>query len=405
MKKHLGTIVIVAALAAVSGFPASAESEVTRNDKDFLIRWNLFEGTKAKDAERSEVVLSAGPKIPTVRQLSDAAKEPVRDLSGIRRELASIYQLENVNTLISDEWAWSRKNEKALNALLLQGEVMPITFTPRRVSGDRVNLRVQISRVPNLNAATPKATANIVDMEFLAKYNESMVLGFESGDRSYFLAFEVVRADAPESESGAGKIINEIEFLPAARPLVQTPPAYPPACKDAGIGGTVVLRIDAGADGTIANAEILKSVHPDLDRAAREAVLGWKYEPVLKDGKPVPVSFSLSISFNPDRKSDRKEAIETEAPLLRPVTAPPLPIPAAPAKSPDPKLAGILDKAAAYCDKLRGASLDFVCREQVKEWATERKTLGSASVKRNDLVYDYQLVKDKDAITERRTLL
>jgi hypothetical protein len=71
----------------------------------------------------------------------------------------------------------------------------------------------------------------------------------------------------------------------------------------------------------------------------------------------------------------------------------------------DPRLVAVLDGAAAYCKKLKNASLHFVCREQVEEWAFLGSVDGIPERIKTDLLYDYQLVKDKGAVSERRTLL
>lgn len=400
MRKLLGTIAFAAALAAASGVSVFAGPPAAPADKTFLIRWNLFEGMKSKDAPASQVVLSTSAKVPSFLQLSEAAKSPAKDIAAIQRELVSIFQLESVKPVISNEWAWSRKNEKALNTLLLQEAVLPIAFTMQKRPGNMVSVRVQVAPPKPVSGLALVSRFDLVDMEFLAKYNESVVLGFTALDRSYFLAFEVLKSDAPESDPGLGSIVDEITFLPASRAISQTLPIYPPAWKAAGVGGTVILRVDLDAAGTVTRSEVLKGVHPDLDRTAREAVLGWKYEPVLKDGKPVPVSFAVSLSFNPDPLPARPEIPKEQEPQT--------PTPAKPssAEAFNPRLAEILEKTADYCDKLKRASLDFICREQIKEWVLAGKTwTGEKHLNRFELLYEYQLVKSKDDITERRTLL
>jgi hypothetical protein len=90
------------------------------------------------------------------------------------------------------------------------------------------------------------------------------------------------------------------------------------------------------------------------------------------------------------------------------------------------ELRRILDLGAAYCDKLNGAVLNFVCRERIQENVAEVNprqgvvaiaasggtyTVRSMPVlfgrdKRQKLVYDYQLIHDRDGrLTETRTLL
>jgi hypothetical protein len=62
-------------------------------------------------------------------------------------------------------------------------------------------------------------------------------------------------------------------------------------------------------------------------------------------------------------------------------------------------LAAILKKSAAYCQRLEGAALDFVCQEEVKELSTRF----TPSV---DLyLYDYQFVRKGKETKEQRRLL
>ncbi len=62
----------------------------------------------------------------------------------------------------------------------------------------------------------------------------------------------------------------------------------------------------------------------------------------------------------------------------------------------------ILDRGAAYCDKLNGAVLYFVCRERIEETIAE--LFGHET--RFNLEYDYQLIRDRNSrLKETRTLL
>ena len=92
-----------------------------------------------------------------------------------------------------------------------------------------------------------------------------------------------------------------------------------------------------------------------------------------------------------------------------------------------PDLAGLLEKAAAYCARLENAALDFVCRERITEtvdpsldvaakpgprvsswnWQTNGATMVIARTRKakRTLEYDYQCVRSEGAIEEKRTLL
>jgi len=80
-------------------------------------------------------------------------------------------------------------------------------------------------------------------------------------------------------------------------PIRRITPVYPEKCKKEGIEGTVVLEIKIDEAGNVMDVQVLKSVHPDIDKAAIEAIKKWKYKPVLKDGKPAPVVFAVTINF------------------------------------------------------------------------------------------------------------
>ena len=70
-------------------------------------------------------------------------------------------------------------------------------------------------------------------------------------------------------------------------------PTYPSEAQKAGVQGVVILETQLASDGTVAQAEILRSI-PMLDRAALTAVLGWKFTaPGLPLRMTVTVNFTL----------------------------------------------------------------------------------------------------------------
>lgn len=70
----------------------------------------------------------------------------------------------------------------------------------------------------------------------------------------------------------------------------------PGAARQAGVFGMVILEIIIGADGTVQNAKVLRSI-PMLDQAAIDAVKQWVYEPTLLNGAPVPVIMTATVNF------------------------------------------------------------------------------------------------------------
>jgi periplasmic protein TonB len=82
----------------------------------------------------------------------------------------------------------------------------------------------------------------------------------------------------------------------AALLLVQTPPVYPIAARQARIQGIVKLMAIIGTDGKIKNLTII-SGHPLLVQAALNAVRHWVYRATVLDGVPVEVNTDIEVRF------------------------------------------------------------------------------------------------------------
>ena len=87
------------------------------------------------------------------------------------------------------------------------------------------------------------------------------------------------------------------------RPVAQAQPEYPAAAFRAGEEGTVIVRADVDANGNATNVEIAKrSGSRDLDRAARDAVRKWRFEPAMKNGKAVAATVQVPVEFKLERQ-------------------------------------------------------------------------------------------------------
>ncbi len=82
-------------------------------------------------------------------------------------------------------------------------------------------------------------------------------------------------------------------------------PVYPPEAKEAGIEGSVTLEATTNKQGRVENVKVLKSV-PELDQAAIDAVKQWVYEPMVIDGKPHGITFTVTCRFSLDDKNSGK---------------------------------------------------------------------------------------------------
>lgn len=89
-----------------------------------------------------------------------------------------------------------------------------------------------------------------------------------------------------------------IQIARELTPLVRIPPEYPMSARSKRTEGYVILRFTVTETGSVADPEVLRSDPPGVfDRAAKRAVLRWKYQPQIVDGKPASVVSFTRINF------------------------------------------------------------------------------------------------------------
>jgi TonB family protein len=71
---------------------------------------------------------------------------------------------------------------------------------------------------------------------------------------------------------------------------------YPAEALDQKIEGVVTVFFAVSVAGDVSGTQVFKA-DPLLAKAAKDAVGNWKFEPVLKDGKPIVVSSKASFHF------------------------------------------------------------------------------------------------------------
>jgi len=83
----------------------------------------------------------------------------------------------------------------------------------------------------------------------------------------------------------------------APRPLFTPDPEYSEEARKAKYQGTCVLWLIVGPDGKPRDIKVSRTLGLGLDEKAIEAVRQWKFEPAMKDGKPVAVQINVEVSF------------------------------------------------------------------------------------------------------------
>ena len=83
------------------------------------------------------------------------------------------------------------------------------------------------------------------------------------------------------------------------RVVWQVAPGYPIEAMRAGVHGTVRLEAIVGANGSVQDVRVVKSLDRNygLDAEAVRAAKTWRFEAGLKDGSPVPVALTIEMTF------------------------------------------------------------------------------------------------------------
>lgn len=84
--------------------------------------------------------------------------------------------------------------------------------------------------------------------------------------------------------------------IAAANIIYMVQPMYPQLAKASRISGSVEFTATISKEGTIENLQLVRG-HPLLIKAAKEAVLQWRYRPTMLNGEPVEVITDIVVNF------------------------------------------------------------------------------------------------------------
>ncbi|MFC2161637.1 energy transducer TonB [Acidobacteriota bacterium] len=80
----------------------------------------------------------------------------------------------------------------------------------------------------------------------------------------------------------------------------QVEPVYPERARRAGIEGIVMMRVKTDSEGNVNTVTVLRSDSTILNQAAIDAVNQWKYQPIYRNGVPIPIVTTVAVKFRLD---------------------------------------------------------------------------------------------------------
>lgn len=150
--------------------------------------------------------------------------------------------------------------------------------------------------------AVQKATADKAAAEKLAE--QQKVQQAEQQKQAAQPAAQPTRQASPAAGSAAAKPANQVAAAPAGGPTTaavlirQSQPKYPARAARAQQEGHVLVSFTVTPEGRTANIKVVESQPGRIfDRAAMDAVEGYRFTPAMKDGVAVPSQRQQPIDF------------------------------------------------------------------------------------------------------------
>jgi len=420
--------------------------------EDINIQVRFFQGTWMENQpELKQVEILSTSSHPEIASLKGMVHGPESELKvALVDALLDVMSLQTVDDLFSFEKIWNGKDTSLSEPVMLKPAfAFRFNFRPERLSPQTVSLQTVIYckeiEVPLKAGKDPdkelqrelrgvlasrryvKLMEKILDKELFLEMDDPVIIGIPHEDRAFFMMIVLTSQSRPSEQEAPveAKRRDKVYVLEAPNPIHQVVPVYPDELRQQGVEGEVELQFVVDEKGIVQFAEVVKPLHPYLNYAAVQAIKQWRFEPPLREGKPVPGIFTMKVHFNPEKWCRWEETIESQE------------IPMGLRLSSQEDLRKVLEQSGEYCQKLAGAALDFICEETITEIQyninteaiSEQKKFWYKMVRRtktgtyvaitwgnqplwnpwgtekNQYVCDYQLIKKGDLIKEQRIVL
>jgi RNA polymerase sigma factor (sigma-70 family) len=106
------------------------------------------------------------------------------------------------------------------------------------------------------------------------------------------------RRPAAAAAKAGGIVTNLAELDEPPAPLYQGHPVYPAGMKAEGSSGQALVEFTIGPDGTVSDAQVIKSSDPTFEQPALDAVRLWRYQPGKIAGQAVGTRVQVPMLFS-----------------------------------------------------------------------------------------------------------
>lgn len=266
------------------------------------IKLRVFEGIKEGMTEPPRFVTSSylRPTVTASMQIDFALEEE-------KGHIQRVFNLKSVNLLTEADLKFGVEGKNSVSHFF-------------RLNGNEYKVHIMLLEWKNkgdflilVNEHLNDKPENVLTTEMILLGGNIAVFGFEDRKgKPYFLSFHItgpkdkvlpppppparkkIKKEIAEFEKGAVKAEGDIK---PPKLIKKVDPVYPEEARKERISGIVLLSVRADEEGRIEKIKIVKSPHELLSKAAVDAVKQWKYEPMFIKGKPMPIIFTVTMTF------------------------------------------------------------------------------------------------------------
>jgi TonB family protein len=276
----------------------------------------IFEGSDENVAPPSKTVMSSYLQ-PSRTVTVDAGDS----LDVQSRRIREIFNLKSVTLLTESDLAWERGDlEESFQIFRIEEKTYLVRVRPGDISQRKFRIRIL--------EQDDKTKIDLLDTEVGLPTDISTVFGFrDAAGKPYFISLQILewevapgrilpvevpsRPKDPIPKEGPVRAIGELK---PPKLLKQVPASYPEIARQARVDGIVILEATTDTLGRVSSVKILRSI-PLLDQAAIEAVRQWIYEPMIINGRPRGIIFTVTVRFSLSEGTPRPLAAITLLPL------------------------------------------------------------------------------------------
>lgn len=157
--------------------------------------------------------------------------------------------------------------------------------------------------VPQYKYIVPDIVDDTVDIDRVMMPNDFATIAVTDGIVSDIIDSVIYIAVTDESEEPEPfTFVEEQPVFPGGNEAllryIAENTKYPPEAIENNIQGRVFVKFAVSSDGSVKRIEILRGVHPLLDKEAERVISTLpRWKPGKQNGKPVPVWFNVPVDF------------------------------------------------------------------------------------------------------------